>query len=93
MENKPPQQMAPAALIRALVALGDLLASRNLHFDIVVIGGGALALIGALKRTTKDLDVVATFEASTLRPVHELPPHSPRRPATSRACSTLAPTG
>lgn len=66
--------MAPAALTRALVALGDLLASRDLRFDIVVIGGGALALIGALHRTTKDLDVVATFEANTLRPLRELPP-------------------
>lgn len=31
-------------------------------------------MIGSLQRTTKDLDVVATFEASTLRPLRELPP-------------------
>ncbi len=74
MENKPPYEMTPAALTRALVALGDLLASRALRFEIVVIGGGALALIGSLQRTTKDLDVVATLEANTLSPVREIPP-------------------
>ena len=42
-----------------LAALGELLASRNLAFDIVVVGGGALLLNDLIDRPTLDMDVVA----------------------------------
>ncbi len=43
----------------ALIALGDLLADRATPYDLVLIGGGALLLVGLTTRATKDLDVVA----------------------------------
>ena len=51
-----------ADLEEALKVLGELLEARGETFEILVIGGGALLLLGFIERPTKDLDVVARFE-------------------------------
>lgn len=53
-----------AHLEQALNTLGELLADRGESYDIVVIGGGALMLLGLIDRPTKDLDVVARVEGA-----------------------------
>jgi hypothetical protein len=54
--------LADSNLREALTVLGDLLQDRGVAYDIVVIGGGALLLLGLIDRPTKDLDVVARVE-------------------------------
>jgi hypothetical protein len=44
---------------RALELLGILLERRGLGYEIVVVGGSALLLLGIIHRPTKDLDVIA----------------------------------
>jgi hypothetical protein len=51
--------LTPTSLREALDTLGAILADRGHSYDIVVIGGGALQLVGLIDRPTKDLDVVA----------------------------------
>ncbi|MES2643419.1 MAG: DUF6036 family nucleotidyltransferase [Myxococcota bacterium] len=54
--------MHHADLQEALETLGALLASRGQHYDIVVIGGGALLLLGLIDRPTRDLDIVSRID-------------------------------
>lgn len=54
--------MRIAQLSEALETLGALLESRGEHYDIVVIGGGALLLLGLIDRPTRDLDIVSRVE-------------------------------
>ena len=43
----------------ALAALGELLAARGLHYELVLVGGGNLILRDFIRRpTTKDLDIL-----------------------------------
>ena len=44
-----------ADLEEALSTLGQLLQDRGEAYDVVVIGGGALLLLGLIVRPTKDL--------------------------------------
>jgi hypothetical protein len=46
----------------ALETLGTLLLDRGLAYEIVVIGGGGLLLLGLIRRPTKDLDALALVE-------------------------------
>ncbi len=62
-----------AALVEALEALGGLLASRGEEQDLVLTGGGALLLLGAIDRPTKDLDVVARVDGGRLVRAEPLP--------------------
>jgi hypothetical protein len=62
------------SLTEALTTLGELLESRQLHFEVVAIGGGALLLLGVLDRPTKDLDIVALREGDQLSTAEPLPP-------------------
>jgi len=48
-----------ATLEEALSTLGHLLQGRGEAHDLVIIGGGALLLLGLIERPTKDLDAVA----------------------------------
>ena len=51
-----------ADLEEALTTLGQLLQDRGEAYDLVLIGGGALLLLGLIQRPTKDLDAVARVE-------------------------------
>lgn len=62
-----------ATLEDALQTLGQLLASRNQHFELVAIGGGSLLLLRLLPRPTKDLDIVARVEAGIYVSAEPLP--------------------
>lgn len=59
---------------RALEMLGSLLEQRGLEYEIVVVGGSALLLMGIIRRPTKDLDVLAVVrhgEYITAQPLPE----------------------
>lgn len=64
-----------AQLETALAALGELLAARGLHFELVLVGGGNLILREFISRpTTKDLDILGAWTpdgVSRIRPVPE----------------------
>jgi hypothetical protein len=62
-----------ASLFQALTALGKELSSRNLHFEVVAIGGGGLLLLGLIRRSTSDLDLVALVDKGDLISAHTLP--------------------
>jgi len=51
--------MEEDAVDRALETLGGLLEERGLGYEIVVVGGSALLLLGLIHRPTRDLDVLA----------------------------------
>lgn len=63
----------PPIIRSALSALGDLLDERREHFEIVVIGGGGLQLLGLIARPTKDIDVVALVVDDDYRTARPLP--------------------
>jgi hypothetical protein len=47
---------------RVLQALGDVLEARGLTYELVVVGGSSLLLLGLLDRPTRDLDALAIVE-------------------------------
>ena len=51
--------LEPESLEEALSALGRVLASRGLAYDLVTVGGSSLMLLGLIERPTRDLDVIA----------------------------------
>jgi hypothetical protein len=58
----------------ALAALGELLTSRGLHYEVVVIGGGNLILRGLISRpTTNDVDLLGEWTPDGIRPMHSMP--------------------
>lgn len=58
----------------ALAALGELLAARSLHYEVVLIGGGNLILRGLVTRpTTKDLDLLGERTPEGIRPMRPMP--------------------
>jgi hypothetical protein len=61
------------SLRQALSTLGVLLADRGLSFEIVVVGGGGLLLLGVIHRPTKDLDALALVEAGEYQLARPLP--------------------
>lgn len=63
-----------ASLEGALEILGQLLADRGLHYEVVAIGGGGLLLLGLIDRTTKDLDLLALVKGRELISAAPLPP-------------------
>lgn len=68
----------------ALSAVGDLLADRGHHLEVVAIGGGSLLLLGLIERPTKDLDLVGLMLGDRLvKPV-------PLPPALDEAASDVA---
>jgi len=44
---------------KSLQLLGTLLAGRNQHYRIVIVGGAALILRGVVDRQTQDVDIIA----------------------------------
>ena len=73
----------------ALQAVGDLLADENERFAIVVIGGAALQLLGIVRRTTHDVDVVA-FGHATAPPTRLIRPPNPLPAPLVRAVRAVA---
>jgi hypothetical protein len=58
----------------ALRALGELLAARSLHYEVVFIGGGSLILRGLVSRpTTKDLDILGRWTPAGVERMHPMP--------------------
>lgn len=49
-------------LERALRTLGETLEARGLAYELVVIGGSSLLLLGLIRRPTRDLDAVALVQ-------------------------------
>jgi hypothetical protein len=60
-------------LDEVLSALGDLLESTGEAYHLVVIGGSGLVAIGAVSRTTRDVDVVALEKDGALISAEPLP--------------------
>lgn len=76
-------------LRRALQALGETLADRDLRYHVVVVGGSALLLRDYLERPTRDVDVVAVAAGlDAPAPRFELP--APLREAAVDVARTLA---
>jgi hypothetical protein len=65
--------LGPEELRIALGSLGDLLTTRKQHYEIVVVGGTALALTGGT-RPTSDVDVVALQYGHDIVKPETLPP-------------------
>ncbi len=57
-----------------LSALGEILESRGVACEIVAVGGGALALLGLISRSTKDIDIVALIRDGNFISAEILPP-------------------
>ncbi len=63
-----------AQLETALAALGELLAARGLHYELVFVGGGNLILRELIPRpTTKDLDVLGARTPEGVAQVRPMP--------------------
>lgn len=68
------ESVGKAQLETALAALGELLESRGLHYELVVVGGGNLILRGLVARpTTKDVDVLGSLTANGIEPMQPMP--------------------
>jgi hypothetical protein len=63
-----------AQLVTALSALGELLAARGLHYEVVLVGGGNLILREFITRpTTKDLDILGERTAEGVVQLRPMP--------------------
>ncbi len=62
------------SLNHALEVLGEVLQARGLAYDIVVVGGSGLLLLGYVTRPTKDLDALALVEDGSYVSADPLPP-------------------
>jgi hypothetical protein len=63
-----------AQLETALTALGELLAARELHYEVVLVGGGNLILRELIARpTTKDLDILGAMTANGVAQIRPIP--------------------
>jgi hypothetical protein len=60
-------------LHEALRTLGEVLESRGLSYEVVVIGGSGLMLLGLVDRPTRDLDALALVEDGHYIPAAPLP--------------------
>jgi hypothetical protein len=69
-----PSAMTTELLEQALETLGAVLADRATPIDIAVVGGGALMLLGLIRRSTVDLDVVGIVDDGRIGNARPLPP-------------------
>jgi hypothetical protein len=78
--------IARDSLTAVLSALGATLAERGLTYEILVVGGSGLLLLGSIARSTKDVDVVAIRHEGEFREASSLPePLREAAAATARA--------
>lgn len=75
----------------ALHTLGALLHHRAAPTGLVLVGGGALVLLGLIERSTRDLDVVARVDTGALAEAEPLPPGLQAAIAEVAAALDLAP--
>ena len=75
---------------RGLSAVGELLAAEGVEVGIVVVGGVALNLLGVVKRTTTDVDVLAIVPSLTDTGEVALAPPEPLPEPLRRAIATVA---
>lgn len=66
--------MFSATFLReALQSLGLLLTDRGLAFEIAIVGGGGLLLLGEIARPTEDLDAIAVISGGRFDTADPLP--------------------
>jgi len=65
--------ITPERADELLSALGEQLAAVGERFELVVIGGSALAALGLVRRATRDIDIVALRSEGALVPAEPLP--------------------
>ncbi len=58
MSERPSKYFTRARIVAALQALGDELTRRDVHAQLFVVGGAAMALAYSRSRVTKDIDAV-----------------------------------
>ena len=78
------QKMLPAEIERHLEAVGELLSAEGAEVGIVVVGGTALNLLGVVKRTTRDVDVLAIVRGKLQAGRAVLAPPDPLRIAQNK---------
>jgi Nucleotidyltransferase of unknown function (DUF6036) len=73
--------IGPADIDEALQKVGELLASGNESYAIVVVGGAALNLLGLIERVTTDVDILAFADPTGTEPAElvEAPEPSSKR--------------
>ena len=60
-------------LSKALAALGEVLAERDLAYEVVLVGGGNLLLRGIISRPTRDGDLLGQIDDGKIISIKELP--------------------
>lgn len=65
--------ITPGRAEELLNALGEQLQTRGVQFELVVIGGTALGVLGLISRPTRDIDVVALIEGDEFIVADPLP--------------------
>jgi Nucleotidyltransferase of unknown function (DUF6036) len=58
---------------RLFVALGEQLAAAGERYELVVIGGSGLLVLGIIERSTRDVDLLALRSGDTLDSAEPLP--------------------
>jgi len=56
--EKPTRDFSRAEILKALQALGDELSGQDVHGQIFIVGGAAMALAHSTRRVTKDIGAV-----------------------------------
>jgi hypothetical protein len=79
-----------AAIERGLAAAGELLAADGVEVGVVVVGGTALNLLGIVKRTTSDVDVLAVLRGGSDPSGETLMPPDPLPEPLQRAIARVA---
>lgn len=73
-------------VLRALSAVGELLAAEGAEARVVIVGGAALILLGVIRRATNDVDVIAVARGDS----GQLAPPEPFSLELERAVRTVA---
>ena len=78
-------------LEEALQTLGAVLEQRGLAFEVVVVGGSSLMLLGLINRPTQDLDLAALVSHGEYVRADPLPPQLAAAAADVYAAADLSP--